>query len=103
MELYSHDSAMIVIVLASMATYLMRVGGLMLAGCLPSGGRIGRVLNALPGTILISLAAPGFFNEGVIGFAGGIVTVAVAFKTKNVFLAMFMGMLVVALGRQAGF
>ncbi len=103
MNLYDSENAFIVIALASLATYLMRSGGLLLAGYLPAGGRIGRALNALPGTILISLAAPGFFNEGVIGFAGGIVTIAVTFMTRNVFVAMFFGMLVVALGRLAGF
>jgi uncharacterized membrane protein len=100
MNLYNPENALIVIVLTSLATYVMRAGGLMLAGYLPTGGRIGRALNALPGTILISLAAPGFFNEGIIGFAGGVVTIAVTFKTRNVFVAMFLGMLVVALGRQ---
>ncbi|WP_421902610.1 AzlD family protein [Maridesulfovibrio sp.] len=99
MNLYSHENALLVIALAAFATYCMRVGGLLLAGYLPTGGRFGKALKALPGTILISLAAPGFFNEGWIGFAGGIVTVAITFKTKNVFLAMLAGMLVVALGR----
>lgn len=100
MNIYSPENAIIVIALAALATYGMRVGGLLLAGYLPTGGRFGKALKALPGTILISLAAPGFFNEGLIGFAGGIVTVAITFKTKNVFLAMLAGMLVVALGRQ---
>ena len=85
MNLYSPENAIIVIVLAALATYSMRVGGLLLAGYLPTGGRFGRALKALPGTILISLAAPGFFNEGLIGFAGGIVTVAITFKTKMFF------------------
>ena len=96
---YDSDKALLVIALASLATYLMRTGGLFLAGRLPSGGRIGRALNALPGTILISLAAPAFFAEGFIGFAGGAATIAVAFKYKNLFPAMLAGMLVVALGR----
>ncbi|WP_320008859.1 AzlD domain-containing protein [Maridesulfovibrio sp.] len=99
MNIYSSENAILVVVFVSLATYLMRVGGLLLAGYLPTGGRVGRALNALPGTILISLAAPGFFNEGFIGFAAGLVTVAMAFKTKNVFLAMLAGMLVMALGR----
>lgn len=102
MNLYSNENAFTVILLASLATYLMRAGGLVLAGYMPAGGRIGRALKALPGTILISLAAPGFFHDGIVGFAGGAVTIAVAFKTKNVFIAMLTGMVVVALGRQLG-
>ncbi|SDL09675.1 Uncharacterized membrane protein [Maridesulfovibrio ferrireducens] len=93
------ENAFLAIGLASLATYLMRAGGLLLAGYLPTGGRIGRALTALPGTILISLAAPGFFSEGIVGFTGGLITIAVAFKTKNVFIAMLAGMLVVAIGR----
>ena len=100
MNPYSPENGLLVIALASLATYLMRAGGLLLAGHLPSGGRFGRALNALPGTILISLAAPGFFAEGPIGFAGGMVTIAVTYFSKNVFLAMLAGMLVVAIGRQ---
>ncbi|WP_319779214.1 AzlD domain-containing protein [Maridesulfovibrio sp.] len=99
MNIYTSENAILIIALTALVTYSMRVGGLLLAGYLPTGGRFSRALKALPGTILISLAAPGFFNEGLIGFAGGIVTVAMAFKTKNVFLAMLAGMLVVALGR----
>lgn len=99
MNIYSSDNAIQVIFFVSLVTYLMRVGGLLLAGYLPTGGRFGRALNALPGTILISLAAPGFFNEGFTGFAAGLVTVAITFKTQNVFLAMLAGMLVVALSR----
>jgi uncharacterized membrane protein len=100
MNPYSTENAILVIALASLATYLMRAGGLLMAGHLPSGGRIGRALNALPGTILISLAAPGFLSEGIVGFAGGVVTVGISFLTKNVFVAMLAGVLVVALGRQ---
>lgn len=100
MNPYSTENAIFVIALASIATYALRAGGLLLAGRMPSGGRLSRALSALPGTILISLAAPAFFAEGVIGFAGGVVTVAVAFKSRNVFLAMLSGVVVVALGRQ---
>ncbi|THB64721.1 MAG: AzlD domain-containing protein [Desulfovibrio sp.] len=100
MNPYSQDNALLVILLASVATYCLRAGGLLLAGRLPSGGRVGRALNALPGTILISLAAPAFFAEGVVGFAGGAVTLGLAFLTKNVFIAMVAGVAVVALGRQ---
>jgi len=97
---YSQENAFWVIALASAATYMLRVGGLLLAGWLPEGGRVGRALKALPGTILISLVAPAFFADGVIGFAGGAVVIAIAFKSKNIFAAMAAGMLVVALGRQ---
>lgn len=96
---YSPNNALLVIFLASAATYLLRVSGLLLAGWLPTGGRIGRALNALPGTILISLVSPAFFSEGAIEFAGGAVVIAVAYKSKNLFAAMPADMLVVALGR----
>lgn len=100
MTSYSQDTALLVILLAAAGTYMLRVGGLLLAGWLPSGGRVERALNALPGTILISLAAPAFFSDGIIGFVGGAVVVVVAFHSRNTFAAMCAGMMVVALGRQ---
>ena len=96
---YSQEKALLVILLASAGTYILRAGGLLLAGWLPTGGRAGRVLEALPGTILISLVAPAFFSEGIIGFTGGVIVIGVAFKSKNIFAAMLSGMLFVALGR----
>ncbi len=90
----------IVILLAAAVTYLLRFGGLMLAERLPASGRFKRFMDALPGTILLSLVVPGMISAGVVGCAGALCTALIAHRTKNAFLAMVVGVAVVAVYRQ---
>ncbi len=86
--------------LAALVTYILRAGGLLLAERLPDSGRFKRFMDALPGTILLSLVAPGIAAAGVWGIvaAGGVV-VCVR-KTGNLFLSMLIGMAVIVIQRQ---
>ena len=52
--------------LAAAVTYLLRFGGLMLANKLPRSGRCRRFMDALPGTLLLSLIAPGIVSAGFL-------------------------------------
>ncbi len=90
----------VTIVFAALITYSLRFGGLMLAGKFPDSGRFKRFMDALPGTILISLVAPGIFLAGFWGGVGALVTALCAYKTKNAFLSMLLGVLIVAFQRQ---
>ncbi|GAB6178205.1 hypothetical protein JCM16814_30960 [Desulfobaculum senezii] len=81
---------------AAIVTYALRAGGMLLAGRLPQTGRMRRVMDALPGTILVSLVGPSVFTAGVGGAAGAGLTALVAWRTGNVFVAMLVGMAVVA-------
>ncbi|MEJ5364886.1 MAG: AzlD domain-containing protein [Desulfosoma sp.] len=85
---------------AALATYALRFGGLLLSSRLPRGGRFRTFMDALPGTLLVSLVAPGILAAGPSGVLAGCCTAAVAYKTKNVFLAMMVGMGVVAATRR---
>lgn len=85
---------------AAMVTYALRLGGLMLAGKLPTSGRWKRFVDALPGTILVSLIAPGTVSAGWWGGLGALATAICAYTTKNVVLAMLLGVAIVALHRQ---
>lgn len=87
------------ILMAAAVTYSLRFGGLILADWLPRTGRFKRFMDALPGSILVSLVAPGVLAAGWWGCVAAGCTVLVAAKTRSVFLAMIVGMLVVALTR----
>jgi len=84
---------------AALATYGLRLGGLLLAEYLPRNGGFRRFMEALPGTILLSLIAPGIFSAGLLGGAAALTTALCAWKTRNLLLAMVLGMGVVAAGR----
>jgi uncharacterized membrane protein len=92
----------LIIGLCALVTYSYRVGGLLLAEHLPQEGPINRALRALPGTILISLVAPGVLDAGPWGLAGAGLTALVLIISKNVFLAMLAGVVLVALSRNLG-
>jgi uncharacterized membrane protein len=98
-ETASTTSVLLTIGLAALVTYLLRVGGLMLAGRLPNAGKMKLFMDALPGTVLISLIAPGVFSAGLWGWIATLVTALCAYKTKNPFLAMLVGVLLVAVMR----
>ena len=84
---------------AALTTYGLRLGGLLLAEKLPRTGAFKVFLEALPGTILISLVMPGIMAAGIWGWGAAALTAFLARKTGNVFIAMLAGVMVVALVR----
>ena len=95
----AETAVLVTIVLSALVTYALRVGGLLMADWLPQSGRFKRFMGALPGTILISLVAPGIAAAGIWGGVAAMVTAVCAWKTRNLFFAMAMGVAIVALGR----
>lgn len=93
-------SIFLTIACAAIVTYSLRFGGLMLASRLPNSGRFTRFMGALPGTILLSLVAPGIVSNGIVGGVAALCTAVCAYKTKNVFVAMLLGVVIVAVSRQ---
>ena len=89
-------NSLLVIGLAAMVTYLLRSGGLLLAEALPRRGRVKAFMDALPGTILIALVAPGIFQAGMAGQAAAVATALCAWRTGNVLVSMLAGMGIVA-------
>jgi len=84
---------------AALATYSLRLGGLLLAERLPKNGGFKRFMETLPGTILLALVAPGIFSAGILGGVAALATALCAWKTKNLLLSMIVGMSIVAAGR----
>ncbi len=98
----SDTSVFLAICMAALVTYFLRVGGLLLADRLPNSGNFKRFMDALPGTILLSLVAPGILAAGTWGCVAALCTAFCAFRTGNLFLSMLIGMAIVAVQRQIG-
>ncbi|GBC61090.1 AzlD domain-containing protein [Desulfonema ishimotonii] len=96
----SHITVLLTIGCAALVTYSLRIGGLLLSDRLPQSGRFKRFMDALPGTILLSLIAPGIASAGFWGGVGALCTAICTYKTRNVFLAMLIGVGIVAISRQ---
>ena len=84
---------------AALATYGLRLGGLLLAERLPRNPGFKRFMDALPGTILLSLVAPGIVSAGWLGGVAALSTALCAWKTRYLVLAMLICMGVIAAGR----
>lgn len=91
------------IVFAALVTYSLRISGLLLASRLPRKGRFKKFMDALPGTILLSLIVPAALAAGPIGWLATLLTGLSSLKTGNVFISMLVGIVIVATGRWLGF
>ena len=87
---------------AALVTYAFRFGGLMLSERLPSTGKFKDFMEALPGTILVALVAPGILAAGFWGCVAALATALLAWRTGNIFAAMLSGMVIVAGARYLG-
>ena len=87
----------------AVATYAMRAGGFWLMQHVPVTARLQRMLEALPGSVVVATVLPIAAREGpvaalAIAAAGGAMLVA-----RNDLLAVVTGMAVAAAARAAGF
>jgi branched chain amino acid efflux pump len=83
----------------AVTTYAFRFGGLLLSERIPKSGGFKVFMEALPGTILVSLVLPGIFSAGPWGWVAAMATAVTAHKTGNLFLSMGVGMAIVAVQR----
>jgi uncharacterized membrane protein len=93
------ENGVAAIAAASLITYLFRFGGLLLADRLPQSGPLRSFLDALPGTILLSLVVPSAVNSGWQGVTGIAACLAVYMTTRQLLLTMGSGVLTVYLLR----
>jgi len=96
----NEQQAIVIIIGAILITQGLRYLGLSVGGLLPTTGRMGAFLNAVPLAILTGLVAPNILNDGYVTVSGAVVTAIVAYTSKNMLAAMISGIIVVVLLRQ---
>lgn len=92
-----------VIIGLAIATFGIRLSGVLLGERLPTTGPWARGLQALPGCLIASLVAVLLQSGGPIEWLAGAVALAVALFTRNLPLTMAAGIGAVYLLRQTGF
>lgn len=91
------------IVGAAAATYMLRLGGLLLSDRIPRTGGFKIFMEALPGTLLLSLVVPGILSLGPWGWFAALATAVCAQKSGNLFLSMGLGVAIMAIQRNIVF
>lgn len=91
-------------VIAGMAgiTYFCRILGYWVMGYVPLTRRVRRALEALPGSIMISMVVPTGLASGLAGSIGVAVALAIMMVSRRDIVAVVVGCASVALLRQAG-
>jgi uncharacterized membrane protein len=89
------SDVLLVLVGMAVVTYSTQVGGLWLITKVPSSSRVAAWLRHIPGAVLVALVAPTIFTQGLAEASAALTTVLVAIRTKNVLLAMVVGIGVV--------
>lgn len=80
----------------ALLTYATRAGGLWLMGRVEPTPRVAAWMRHIPGAILVALVAPAVLTGNLADAVAGLATVLVAWRTRNVLLAMVVGIVVVA-------
>jgi branched chain amino acid efflux pump len=80
-------------------TYAMRAGGFWLMGHVPLTARVRRMLEALPGTVVVATVLPIAVREGLPAMLGVAAACGAMLLRRNDFLAVIVGMAVAALAR----
>lgn len=91
--------AILAILSMAIVTYLTRASGFFIINKMKISKKTEAFLKAIPGAILISIVAPALFIGGLKETFAGVITMGVALKTKNLFIAMLVGVLIVFIFR----
>ena len=92
------DSWQVIIVLA-IATFSIRLAGVLLGQRLPTTGPWAKALNALPGCLIVSLVSVLLLSGGLDEWIAGAVALTIAGVTKNLPMTMIGGITVIYLLR----
>jgi uncharacterized membrane protein len=84
-------------------TVASRLGGFWLMGYVTMTPRIRRMLDALPGSIIVAAALPVAVNGGLVVMFAIVGAMVVTIIRRNDFIAVITGMAVAALARAIGF
>lgn len=103
MSEFLRSDVMIAFAVMAVVTVASRLGGYWLMGYINVTPRVRRMLDALPGSIIVAASLPVAVNGGaVVLFAIG-AAIAITIIRRNEFVAVITGMTVAALARAMGF
>ena len=96
-----HNNILTLLTILGMAlvTYATRAGGFWLMGLVTPSPRVEAWLKQIPGAVLVALIAPTVLASSIAETIAAVATVLVAIRTKNVLIAMLVGIATVALLR----
>ena len=92
----------IAIAVMAAVTVFSRLGGYFLMRYVPVTPRVRRMLDALPGAIIISAIAPVVLKGGLVVIVAVCAAIIVTIIKRNDFIAVATGMAVAALARAVG-
>lgn len=87
------DSIFWLIVGIAAVTYLGRLLGYVFIKTVKPTPKIEQFLKQVPGTIFIAMVTPKIIEGGPVYWLGAAITLAVSIYTKNLFIALVIGML----------
>lgn len=85
----------------ALVTYAARAGGLWLMGFVTPSARVEAWLRQIPGAVLIAIIAPSVFLTSLAQTLAALATLLAAIYTKNILVAMLVGVVAVWLLRRA--
>ncbi len=80
----------------ALVTYATRAGGFWLMGLVTPSPRVEAWLKQIPGAVLVALIAPTVLASSIAETLAALATLLVAIRTKNVLIAMLVGVATVA-------
>lgn len=95
----SESITLITILGMALVTYATRAGGFWLMGLVTPSPRVEAWLRQIPGAVLVAIVAPTVLASSLAETLAALATVLVANRTKNVLIAMLVGVAMVALLR----
>lgn len=93
---------LVAIAAMTVATYPMRIGGFWLMGHVPLTPRVRRILEALPGTVVVATVLPILMREGIPAAVAIAAALAVTLVRRNDFIALAVGVAAAAAARALG-
>ncbi len=100
---FLRSDVMLAFAVMTAVTVASRLGGYWLMGYVNVTPRIRRMLDALPGSIIVAAALPVAVNGGPVVMFAILAALAVAIMLRNDFIAVIVGMAVAAAARALGF
>lgn len=100
---FVRSDVMLAFTVMAVVTVASRLGGFWLMGYVNVTPQVRRMLDALPGSIIVAAALPVAVNGGPVVIFAIAAALAIAIVLRNDFIAVIVGMTVAALARAFGF